>query len=585
MSSMTPGALSAFAHTGHPRTLRLPLISRRFDRRPHSYSLSSSSDGDADADTPSGRTLDDVLVNQDPYKRIWFGQPLVFINEQLDGQRFARIRRDWPQATQAVPHLIPFWIISLLCDQRAEHRHRSTNGPDYNNVAERFQSEIGFRVAAVREDHWCSGKHFPHSLRFAMDTNDWLAETNSGIFLPSPTPNIYTEPLPAGRADPFMNPEWSEMTAPKFALGPPRFEKGEMERIVALQGAFNAEWDEVLIMAKDIKIFAVPIYRLTYKITLRDGTAYTDGEIEQSIRVDWPRGQIQPIKEGPFGTIGNQLPQCRPARDGTNRFSLNSIGPPSRSAELMRIVMNAMRRRGPMTDAMWEDERILPLIAPSPVISGQGVQNYVNDHVLGRRTLDEPLYPIKRPQVAPTPSSLFSARSSLNYTKRAPANSTSSSSSSGSSSRSTGETSSQGSATSRYGPSWAGKRDSYVSSRARLQHERVRQTLRSPQQASKQKPVYPDILPDPRRYYKILGIDIPRSEMLDVDKREGVDEMISIRYVDLAMKRHPDRGGSTAEMTMLNEANRQIETLERRLAYFEGRDMDKENRKAQTNGR
>lgn len=72
-------------------------------------------------------------------------------------------------------------------------------------------------------------------------------------FLPSPTPAPYVRDFknvgaPAPLHD---NNQFDPVTSPKFAWGPPKLERSDMENIISAHDATFGEWEDIHVRVRD----------------------------------------------------------------------------------------------------------------------------------------------------------------------------------------------------------------------------------------------------------------------------------------------------------------------------------------------
>ena len=76
---------------------------------------------------------------------------------------------------------------------------------------------------------------------------------------------------------------------------------------------------------------------------------------------------------------------------------------------------------------------------------------------------------------------------------------------------------------------------------------------------------------DPLGYLKRLGLHPNVLATFLADDSGDLKEIIRFMYRKMAMKHHPDRGGSIRMMQLLNEAREVLEDPVKRLLYLQGR--------------
>ncbi|WRT63654.1 uncharacterized protein IL334_000577 [Kwoniella shivajii] len=516
--------------------------------------------------------LDQALVGQDPYKRVRFDYPLTFMSIPFASGRLVLARRIWNENRLNVlaiePSLIPFWQVHMLCDQKMAVQVHQLNGLVEPFAESRYNSDIGLAIAAVPRDHWASGVFTPWNIRNSNDKLNRIYE-HANHLLPDESPSIYTT---AGmKSDPMIQKQWDPLTAPRFAFGPPDLQ-GKEEKIIGLQASAGEIYSEAIV-PYGIKTFAIPVYRLMYKVKLSRGVGIMDAQMPivdvNTFKVDWQTGGVRPYDEVLAHTMGHF--QRRMMGDGSQHHEniINAaFDPPTKIADLVKTVFDAMWSRGPMTAAMWENERILPEFGPIKDGNSQSLYDYTLACLLDKkRELTEPQFPIKRSSTT-TSSNLFAARPPDR--SRAKTRSTTAGTSASTPSSTSTVTEDR---TSRYGSSMRTKLDDHYISQARIRADRIRQNMRAPAPSlSTMMSHYPTILPDPLKYYKLLEIENPPRDYLNPEKRVFIDAKIAEQFRQLSFKNHPDYGGSAEKMVNLIDANANIETLEKRLNYYkEGR--------------
>ncbi|WVR03462.1 hypothetical protein IAU60_000453 [Kwoniella sp. DSM 27419] len=505
-------------------------------------------------------TLDEALVLQDPYKRIRFDRPLhMTVYGALQSTRLKTVQASFPKAARISPHVLPCWVVHLICDQTVAVRYFSPNSPDYVDTPQRYQSEIGLTVAAVPVGHWASGVVYPQNVRTIVGSQPIMfRNSTTGVeLLPSDSPSVYTSP-PGN--DPFVPPTWDPNYASRFDLPPPRFTDAEVERIISLQADSYDCWDEVMD-PKGIKVFAVPTYKLVYKVEMSNGDiAIYDCQSPMpainTYKINWSPGQSRPVDHFLSDKIGYWQRFMRP--DAT--LEPHTIRPypfinVKRIQGLFDTILGAMRRRGPMTPDMWEDERILPALGPMQDGNAQTLFEYTLNTLTDSPDAVEPRFPIAQ-RSGPSSTNLFTARARA--TPRAKPRIMTSAAG-------TTQTPSAGQAP-RYGASTIEKRRVYLRERARLARNAVHGAMRSPLGS-------PDVttlhVPDPMGYYKELGVTEPDGRFLDEKHAKAVDRLLGEKFREASRVVHPDNlvTGSKEDFQALEAAYSAVETLGQRRKY------------------
>ncbi|WVN87333.1 uncharacterized protein L203_102511 [Cryptococcus depauperatus CBS 7841] len=515
-------------------------------------------------------SLENALVKQDPYERIWFLQPVSTLNFQNSWMRQAHLRSLWPQMIGEEPYLVPFWLLLIICDQHSEARHRESGSPDYNNTAERFYSDISLTMAAVPDDHWCSGVYFPMNIRGAATLQQRIIdEPQSPLakFMPFPSPSIYTSP---SFGEPLI--DWNTYNpdlSPKFAWGPPKLEKRDMDRIVESQasGALQQEgWDVIFTRAKDTKLFAIPIYRLVHKIYLENGNiGISDGELNSAahnFEINWPRSQCQRVDytKSPNGLVFSRVYPSH-HYSGVIHHEIDDKG----SSAILATLFSAMRRAGPITERFWENDKILPLVGKAGIDSVLPLVNYSDEVLHGRgSSLVEPSFRIRKLEQSQTElSSIFGSAKSKS---KRPALASSALASAPSSD--TASPLSSKATKTKPTLSWSSlshKRDSTISAFARERMSRIVGSY-EPIVHSKQN------LNDPMGHYARLGLtkEDLTLDFLSPRKERAINSIIKQKYKELRIAHHPDKSGGSHEIFVaVGEAYHHVNSLKARMAYNE----------------
>lgn len=71
--------------------------------------------------------------------------------------------------------------------------------------------------------------------------------------LPSPTPALYVRDFRnVGASTPFHNNnQYDLVTSPKFAWGPPKLERSDMENIISAHDATFGDWEDIHVRVRD----------------------------------------------------------------------------------------------------------------------------------------------------------------------------------------------------------------------------------------------------------------------------------------------------------------------------------------------
>ncbi|WVQ93855.1 hypothetical protein IAU59_000933 [Kwoniella sp. CBS 9459] len=524
-------------------------------------------------------TIDEALATQDPYKRITFHPPSYMIGRGKEIDKRFRLTQLWfDRAQDFEAHILPFWTLTLVCDQTVTTKHFAPNLADYIETPKRVQTGMGLTIAAVGPDHWASGYITPLNIRYlAKDAEDYLnlfplVDTSS---LPSGSARVYSNPVK--RCEPFVSPDWNPSIAPKYALSPPRFTDNEVERIISLQAQTTDYWDDVW-NPKGIKVFAVPTYKLMYKVVLDRGVGILDAQSPISafntMAINWLRGGIRPADDFLWNTVGIwKRPRTFDRSSDWDGLDSQAFHPESKLNTLFSTIHDAMKRRGPMTPEMWEDERILPDFGLDTKTNVQTLLEWVRGTITGIDERPEPRFPLKARSGSTGQPSIFASRTRPQpaKTKQAAPSATSSNTSASPSSAATTSASEppprDERRTSRYGTSSVDKRRAYIRARARLAEENVLKSSYLNNGSLLLK--YPRVLPDPKGFYRRLGLYEPGREFLDNRSRATADEKIQDQYFTYSLETHPDRpGGSDVDFIAVKEANEALETLEKRIAYY-----------------
>ncbi|OWZ79247.1 hypothetical protein C366_01969 [Cryptococcus neoformans Tu401-1] len=513
-----------------------------------------------------GSSLIETLVEQDPYQRIWFIKPLSLMMFNTESARAAHLNSIWHNYRYHETHIIPFWTLCILSDLRSEAIHRHTGGQDYANVAQRFCTEIGLNIAAVPDSHWCSGLYFREVLRMRQESIEKILKgsmINLSDFLPSPTPAPYVGDFrnvgaPAPLHD---NNQYDPVTSPKFAWGPPRLGRSDMENIISAHDATFGEWEDIHVRVRDTKLFAIPTYRLLYKMYLSSGEiAVTDGELNDNghnLMVDWPKGKAQTSNHVKYnnGLIFSRTWLDHPER-GIGYCLMGDQG----SSSVVSTLFNAMRRGGPIRKETWEDDKIIPLIGSAAVPHLQSLVEYTGKVLCGQgQAFSEPSFPIEKKATTTSSSSLFSKVDPTIRAKRSVASNVSPASSL--SSRLFGPSSLKSSAWTSSG-SHSTKRQAVYEKFARAKAEKIGSSIYGPSEQYALRKLH-----DRNGYYAELGVENLAVELLDKSKEKEVNSILKEKYYTLCKIKHSDIGGAEEDQVRLNRAYEQVETYEQRRNY------------------
>ncbi|OXH35547.1 hypothetical protein J009_01858 [Cryptococcus neoformans] len=513
-----------------------------------------------------GSSLIETLVEQDPYQRIWFIKPLSLMMFNTESARAAHLNTIWHNYRYHETHIIPFWTLCILSDLRSEAIHRHTGGQDYANVAQRFCTEIGLNIAAVPDSHWCSGLYFREVLRMRQESIEKILNgsmINLSDFLPSPTPAPYIRDFrnvgaPAPLHD---NNQYDPVTSPKFAWGPPRLGRSDMENIISAHDATFGEWEDIHVRVRDTKLFAIPTYRLLYKMYLSSGEiAVTDGELNDNghnLMVDWPKGKAQTSNHVNYnnGLIFSRTWLDHPER-GIGYCLMGDQG----SSSVVSTLFNAMRRGGPIRRETWEDDKIIPLIGSAAVPHLQSLMEYTGKVLCGQgQAFSEPSFPIEKKATTTSSSSLFSKVDPTIRAKRSVASNVSPASSL--SSRLFGPSSLKSSAWTSSG-SHSTKRQAVYEKFARAKAEKIGSSIYGPSEQYALRKLH-----DRNGYYAELGVENLAVELLDKSREKEVNSILKEKYYTLCKIKHSDIGGAEEDQVRLNRAYEQVETYEQRRNY------------------
>ncbi|OWZ49164.1 hypothetical protein J010_01836 [Cryptococcus neoformans] len=513
-----------------------------------------------------GSSLIETLVEQDPYQRIWFIKPLSLMMFNTESARAAHLNSIWHNYRYHETHIIPFWTLCILSDLRSEAIHRHTGGQDYANVAQRFCTEIGLNIAAVPDSHWCSGLYFREVLRMRQESIEKILNgsmINLSDFLPSPTPAPYIRDFrnvgaPAPLHD---NNQYDPVTSPKFAWGPPRLGRSDMENIISAHDATFGEWEDIHVRVRDTKLFAIPTYRLLYKMYLSSGEiAVTDGELNDNghnLMVDWPKGKAQTSNHVNYnnGLIFSRTWLDHPER-GIGYCLMGDQG----SSSVVSTLFNAMRRGGPIRRETWEDDKIIPLIGSAAVPHLQSLMEYTGKVLCGQgQAFSEPSFPIEKKATTTSSSSLFSKVDPTIRAKRSVASNVSPASSL--SSRLFGPSSLKSSAWTSSG-SHSTKRQAVYEKFARAKAEKIGSSIYGPSEQYALRKLH-----DRNGYYAELGVENLAVELLDKSREKEVNSILKEKYYTLCKIKHSDIGGAEEDQVRLNRAYEQVETYEQRRNY------------------
>lgn len=506
-----------------------------------------------------GSSLIETLVEQDPYQRIWFIKPLSLMMFNTESARAAHLNSIWHNYRYHETHIIPFWTLCILSDLRSEAIHRHTGGQDYANVAQRFCTEIGLNIAAVPDSHWCSGLYFREVLRMRQESIEKILNgsmINLSDFLPSPTPAPYIGDFrnvgaPAPLHD---NNQYDPVTSPKFAWGPPRLGRSDMENIISAHDATFGEWEDIHVRVRDTKLFAIPTYRLLYKMYLSSGEiAVTDGELNDNghnLMVDWPKGKAQTSNHVNYnnGLIFSRTWLDHPER-GIGYCLMGDQG----SSSVVSTLFNAMRRGGPIRRETWEDDKIIPLIGSAAVPHLQSLMEYTGKVLCGQgQAFSEPSFPIEKKATTTSSSSLFSKVDPTIRAKRSVASNVSPASSL--SSRLFGPSSLKSSAWTSSG-SHSTKRQAVYEKFARAKAEKIGSSIYGPSEQYALRKLH-----DRNGYYAELGVENLAVELLDKSREKEVNSILKEKYYTLCKIKHSDIGGAEEDQVRLNRAYEQVET-------------------------
>nr|XP_018266622.1 uncharacterized protein I303_00597 [Kwoniella dejecticola CBS 10117]OBR88780.1 hypothetical protein I303_00597 [Kwoniella dejecticola CBS 10117] len=431
---------------------------------------------------------------------------------------------------------------------------------------QRYFSDMGLAISAVPKDHWASGMFYPWNIRANCETIEYIHEQTretSIDCLPSETPNIYSDP-PAHILDPFMPPNWNPHSAPKFAFGPPEL-KGKEEKIILLQADEMGDIYEAFV-PYGVRVYAIPVYRLFYKATLKSGNAVMDAMMPildaNTFRLDWPQGGIRQVPAALHNKIGHR--QRRMTGSGHMHPSeiINAaFYPEDKLQQLVDSLFDAMWARGSINPSMWENERILPELGPQKDGNVITLSEYNEKCIKGLDPGPEPLFPIKRVEVA-AKTTLFTPRNPRSTNKSA----SSKPPPDGNASSAAEDKASSASSSRPLSQSTLLRRRTHYRDQAGIRLGNVRKSIRlSPEEEYVTN--LPVFLPDPKGYYATLGISQPAKDFLKSEKRDYIDDLISDRRNKKSFECHPDHGGSHILQRELNEAFSHLETLEKRRQY------------------
>ncbi|WVF66233.1 hypothetical protein IAT40_000973 [Kwoniella sp. CBS 6097] len=468
-------------------------------------------------------------------------------------------------------HVLPFWTLALVCDQVVTQRFKQERGTFYVETPKRIQSEIGFTIAAVAPDHWASGYTISDSVGLHVmqlgELHSYSRHLPADLsWLPSGTPRIYSDPNDG--CEPFVSSIWNPSVAPHYALSPPRLTETEVEKIITLQEHDQETWSDVWY-PKGIEVFAIPTYKLVYKVVTRSGLGVLDAQQPErnhnTMAIDWSPGGTRGTNAFLWKNLGFQQRPRQP--DGRLRLGDPQIWrfqPSTKITTLFSIVHEAMKRRGPMTPEMWEDKRIFPDFGPSSDGNSQTLHNWIRDQVSGNDSLREPQFPLRgsRGSAGAQPS-IFASRIRPKTSAAKPTTSDENTTSSASSNRASPTDERP---TGRFGASSVDKRRAYIRNRAKLAGDAILRSSSFDKGSALSR--YPKVLPDPKGHYRRLGIYEPGREYLELKTRGTADQKINDQYFAYSKELHPDRGGSSEEFAPLADANKALETLEKRLAYY-----------------
>ncbi|WWC85749.1 uncharacterized protein L201_000615 [Kwoniella dendrophila CBS 6074] len=540
--------------------------------------------------------MDEVLINQDPYKRITFEQPLHMLNRS-QAQRMFAVQATFRDAEWIEPHLIPFWQVHLLCDQKRSFQFELREGYTASGPVQRYFSDIGIAMSAVPRDHWASGMWVPWTIRMSASKLQEIFDSSlqNSIYLPHSSPKQYHTPM-AKQIAPFMEKQWDPLSAPKFAFGIPDI-KGKENQIIMLQTSMNPneEEDDVsdeysvqkmyeAMIPYGIRVYAIPVYRLLYKVGLKNGYAVFDAqspaEDANTFRVNWPQGGVRQVNDTTFRIMGHYQRRNTDSGELHESEVINaSFSKESKLQELISTLFAGMWTKGPITPAAWENERILPEYGDFKEGTAINLLAYSEACIRGftpspsSRLSVEPKFPIKRKEQTKK-SSLFTTRNSTTSSTKSNTDSFGEAEYNQSQSQS-GQTSSinANTATSRKFKGETNtlkRRTMHYAEQAGIRLGNLKKSI-GPERLSPEMEFMtklPTFLPDPKRFYKNLGILQPSKDYLSLDKQDYIDDLISEKRNKASFINHPDRGGKVEIQREINEAFANLESLKLRRKYY-----------------
>ncbi|RXK39118.1 hypothetical protein M231_03623 [Tremella mesenterica] len=471
------------------------------------------------------------LANQDPYRRIGF-EPALMVLAKGGPERL--LEETFPDMISATPYLIPFWTLTFIFHTTRWYQHRQTGNPPIGNPTRMYRCHVGFAIAAVHKDHWCSG------LVLQEDVDFLSIKQRAPATSMSHSPACY---IPQPLSPPLFDPIWDPETAPMFACAPPILTEGEASRFLNLQSIGDDEYITRYKVESPYEMYAIPTYRLAYEVMTHTGKSFLDSQLGEvfSIKSSAERAasdSLSCMKEV------TRLAHKRLQKEDDNQDPA-TIGqvvgfwyPEGRSAEAIDIILAAMQRnKTPMATASWENGRIMSALMDYKH-DMYTVSSYADSRSRGI-VLDSPWYPTQK---QPThPSSRPPQASPLRPSARLGA------------SRSTTSTSPLNQPNARTQPHSQARPQAKV----RSTRIRIRPVPQSP------------ALRDVKGHYRTLGLALT-IDNLDPQKETEINKLVKQRFLALSIKSdHPDRLGLLSEVSFnaIREAQEQLGTLKARQEY------------------
>ncbi|KAK4688017.1 hypothetical protein P7C73_g2092, partial [Tremellales sp. Uapishka_1] len=500
----------------------------------------------------AGGSLDQLLSSQDPYRRIRYERPVKFSLYRSGDSRMYEILRNYRDAVDVEAHIVPFWSLAFLCNQFVEAK--ADDPTQYITFSQaRYNSLITCSLAAVGEDHWCSGVVLSEDLDLSSKLLYHHRLKRAFEDYPSDSAAIYTEP--DFSAEPFIDAPFGQDVVARFAYSYPRLTEAQMREMTAFQTEHREGiYREILSMGQPIKTFAFPVYRLVYQVTRPRGTVFIDGasyfKSHEFELHDYP-GKL--IRKANFsGEVSDGMAFVHAADPTLKTLRMVRHQDDDSVARVHDMLIRAMRKR-PISAETWEDGNIFAL---DPEIETIG--NYITESIAGNQPISQPQSIITKTSSRPL-STLQSLLKPLGKENAPP----------------------RQSPTPPLTPPPTKNRlldqgKSRIEARARFRSDRAKAALdtqkafRGMGPAGRKSAVARRVdVKDQEGYYQELGF-VPHARFLEEEAETEINAIISERYAELAKKHHPDNGGDKVKFARLSLAKSEIARHQLRIKYQYG---------------